>query len=45
MSLLPKSAMLEKYNHLEIEAAAQTHWTAADAYRVIENARDARGDL
>ena len=37
--------MLEKYNHLEVEAAAQTHWTAADAYRVTENARDARGDL
>nr|WP_315246768.1 leucine--tRNA ligase [uncultured Albidiferax sp.] len=29
--------MLEKYNHLEIEAAAQTHWTAADAYRVTED--------
>ncbi|MBI2727693.1 MAG: leucine--tRNA ligase [Polaromonas sp.] len=26
--------MQEKYNHIEIERSAQTHWTAADAYRV-----------
>nr|WP_315191273.1 leucine--tRNA ligase [uncultured Albidiferax sp.] len=29
--------MLEKYNHLEVEPAAQAHWTAADAYRVTED--------
>ena len=26
--------MQEKYDHKSIEAAAQTHWTAIDAYRV-----------
>ena len=30
--------MQDKYNHLEIEQAAQSHWTARDAYRVIEDA-------
>ncbi len=29
--------MLEKYNHLEVEPAAQSHWTAMDAYRVTED--------
>ncbi|SDO86076.1 leucyl-tRNA synthetase [Rhodoferax sp. OV413] len=29
--------MLEKYNHLEVESAAQAHWTARDAYRVTED--------
>ena len=29
--------MLEKYNHLEVESAAQSHWTARDAYRVTED--------
>ena len=33
------------YDHLAVEKAAQTHWTAQDAYRVIENARDAQGNL
>ena len=30
--------MQEKYNHLDIERAAQSQWTAADAYRVTEDA-------
>ncbi|GKT01799.1 leucine--tRNA ligase [Acidovorax sp. SUPP3434] len=30
--------MQDKYNHTEVERAAQGHWTATDAYRVIEDA-------
>ena len=30
--------MQDKYNHLDVERSAQTHWTAADAYRVLEDA-------
>ncbi|MGB2880924.1 MAG: leucine--tRNA ligase, partial [Rhodoferax sp.] len=30
--------MQEKYNHLDVEQTAQTHWTTRDAYRVIEDA-------
>ena len=30
--------MEEKYSHREVEAAAQAHWQANDAYRVIEDA-------
>ena len=30
--------MQDKYNHLEIEKAAQDHWSARDAYRVVEDA-------
>jgi leucyl-tRNA synthetase len=30
--------MQDKYNHLDVERSAQTHWTAADAYRVSEDA-------
>jgi leucyl-tRNA synthetase len=30
--------MQDKYNHLEVERAAQAHWTARDAYRVVEDA-------
>ncbi len=30
--------MQEKYNHAEVERAAQDHWTARDAYRVTEDA-------
>jgi leucyl-tRNA synthetase len=37
--------MQEKYDHLAVERAAQTHWTAQDAYRVTENARDKAGNL
>ncbi len=29
--------MQDKYNHLEVEQAAQAHWGARDAYRVIED--------
>ncbi|OOG54841.1 leucine--tRNA ligase [Polaromonas sp. C04] len=36
--------MQEKYSHLDVEQAAHAHWTAVDAYRVTENARDARGE-
>ncbi len=31
--------MQDKYNHHEVEKAAQAHWTARDAYRVVEDAR------
>ncbi len=31
------------YDHLAIEKAAHSHWTAADAYRVLEGALDAQG--
>jgi leucyl-tRNA synthetase len=37
--------MQEKYDHLAIEKAAQSHWTAKDAYRVVEKAKDAQGNL
>ncbi|MBI2768247.1 MAG: leucine--tRNA ligase [Burkholderiales bacterium] len=30
--------MQDKYSHLQVEKAAQTHWTARDAYRVTEDA-------
>ncbi|QIL71323.1 leucine--tRNA ligase [Diaphorobacter sp. HDW4B] len=30
--------MQDKYNHSEVERAAQSHWTANDAYRVTEDA-------
>jgi leucyl-tRNA synthetase len=30
--------MQDKYNHLAVEQDAQSHWTARDAYRVIEDA-------
>ena len=30
--------MQEKYNHSDVEAAAQSQWQAADAYRVTEDA-------
>ena len=30
--------MQEKYNHLDVEKAAHSHWTACDAYRVTEDA-------
>ena len=30
--------MQEKYNHLDVEQAAQAHWRARDAYRVTEDA-------
>jgi leucyl-tRNA synthetase len=30
--------MQDKYNHLDVERSAQTHWTALDAYRVTEDA-------
>jgi leucyl-tRNA synthetase len=29
--------MQEKYSHLDVEHSAQTHWNAADAYRVTED--------
>ena len=35
--------MQDKYNHLDVEPAAQAHWSALDAYRVRENAVDANG--
>ena len=30
--------MQDKYNHLEVEQAAQSYWTTRDAYRVVEDA-------
>ncbi len=35
--------MQEKYKHLDVEPAAQSHWNALDAYRVNENALDVNG--
>jgi leucyl-tRNA synthetase len=35
--------MQEKYNHIDVEKAAHAQWTAVDAYRVLEDARDAQG--
>ncbi len=29
--------MQDKYNHLQIEKDAQSHWSARDAYRVVED--------
>jgi leucyl-tRNA synthetase len=37
--------MQEKYNHLDVEKSAHSHWKAIDAYRVTEDARDAQGQL
>jgi leucyl-tRNA synthetase len=36
---LQSQLMQDKYNHLEVEPAAQARWTARDAYRVTEDAR------
>jgi leucyl-tRNA synthetase len=35
--------MQDKYNHTEVERAAQAAWTLADAYRVVEHAKDKNG--
>jgi len=35
--------MNEKYNAQDVEAAAQSHWRAVDAYRAVEGADDAGG--
>ena len=35
--------MNPSYQPADVESAAQAHWTAADAYRVVEDARDAQG--
>ncbi len=35
--------MTDLYDHLAIEKAAHSHWTARDAYRVTEGALDAQG--
>ena len=37
--------MQDKYTPAEVERAAHSHWTAIDAYRVTENARNAQGEL
>ncbi len=37
--------MQEKYSPAEVEQAAHADWQAADAYRVTEDAKDARGAL
>jgi leucyl-tRNA synthetase len=36
-------SMQDKYSPQEIEAAAQTHWNATQAYRAVEHAKDATG--
>ena len=36
--------MQEKYNHIDVEKAAHAQWAAVDAYRVLEDARDAQGN-
>ena len=35
--------MQDKYTPLDVERAAHAHWTARDAYRVTEDARDSQG--
>ncbi len=35
--------MQEKYDPQHVEAAAQAHWVAVDAYRAVEHAKDASG--
>ena len=35
--------MQDKYNHTEVERAAQAAWIHADAYRVVEHAKDKSG--
>ena len=35
--------MQDKYQHLDVEPAAQAHWQGTDAYRVNEHAQDASG--
>jgi leucyl-tRNA synthetase len=35
--------MQDKYQHLDVEPAAQAHWQSMDAYRVVENALDTQG--
>ena len=35
--------MQDKYNHTEVERAAQAAWNQADAYRVVEHAKDKNG--
>ena len=37
--------MNPSYKPADVETAAQAQWTAADAYRVTEHARNAHGDL
>ncbi len=37
--------MQEKYDPQGIERAAQAQWTAANAYRVLEGAKDAQGNI
>ncbi|MEY4748528.1 MAG: hypothetical protein RIQ60_742 [Pseudomonadota bacterium] len=37
--------MNDKYDFAAVESAAQAAWQAADAYRVVEDARDAAGQL
>ena len=39
----PATTASATYDHLAIEKAAHSHWTAADAYRVTEGALDAQG--
>jgi leucyl-tRNA synthetase len=36
--------MHEKYDHSAVEKSAHAHWTARDAYRVTEHAKDAQGN-
>ena len=38
-----QDTLTQGYNHQEVEPAAQSHWTAANAYRVNEHATDAQG--
>lgn len=37
--------MLEKYQPTVVEAAAHSNWDKRDAYRVVEHAKDAQGNL
>ena len=37
--------MQEKYDPAAVEQAAQAHWTAKDAYKITEHAKDSNGNL
>ena len=45
MALYNLAIMQDKYNHTEVEQAAQAHWTARDAYRVVDTVIRGNGRL
>ena len=37
-------SMQDKYSPTDVERTAREHWQAMDAYKFVENARDAQGN-